>query len=162
CRKLESRCGAELWLETGDKLFWQAGDDDEIIFEEIEVVNEGPGQFRRRTHPVRQAESAGVLLSGRTAPRASALLIAKRLLVRQLVKLLFCFPLLPSGLVFADHKEIRGMKGGRLAPGGCLIAELEGGRLIVEFQDLLVVLRQVDRAQFDRMALKLDGHAHLA
>src|SRR5260221_11524564 len=131
-------------------------DNDEIIFEKIEIVNAGARQFCRRTHPVGKTEGGCVLFPRWAVPAPLTLLITERLFVGQLVELLFRLPFLPAHLVFANHKEIRRMKGRRLAPGGRLIAELEGRRLIVELLYLRVVFHQVDRTEFDGMALELD------
>src|SRR5947209_13274810 len=83
-------------LDACNDLLWQTGNNDEIIFEKIEIVNEGAGQFCRRTDAVREPERVRILLSWWATPLPIVLLIPKRLLLRQLAELLLWLPFLPA------------------------------------------------------------------
>src|SRR5207248_2878740 len=65
-----------------------------------------------------------------------------------------------SSSVSPQDKEIRSMPLCCLVPRTCLVVELDAGRLIVQFQHIIVTLHRVHPPQLNMLAFKLDGATH--
>ena len=88
--------------------------------------------------------------------------VAMRLRERELLELLLVLPLFQPGPLVRQHQKIRRVRDGQGPSRFRRIAQAHGGGLIVVLQDGGVMFHRVDGPQFDGVAFKLDGAAHLA
>src|SRR3989440_4908665 len=70
------------------------------------------------------------------------------------------FPFFKSGSILSQHQEIWGMPWRSLAPGTCLVVELDASGLVIHFQHITITLHRVDAPQLHMLAFKLDGATH--
>src|SRR3989440_4555030 len=70
------------------------------------------------------------------------------------------FPFFKSGSILSQHQEIWGMPWRSLAPGTCLVVELDASGLVIHFQHITITLHRVDAPQLHMLAFKLDGAPH--
>ena len=102
-------------------------------------------------------------VSRRTAPPPVALpAVAVGALLRQLFQFLFLFTLLPASRTLVHDEIVRRMHDRQAPPVGRLVLERDGRRLVVVLQHVRIVFHLIDEREFNPMAFKLDGDAHLA
>src|SRR5437870_4568124 len=135
----------------------------QVVLQEAQVALEHPVNVGRGAQPIAQAERLGEALAGWAPPMASLVApIAVRHGRREPLQPGFVFPFLPTGRVAADYEVVRRVPDAHLPTALRLVHELDRWWLIVKLQSPRVMLVLVQRRQFDVMALRLDGDAHLS
>src|SRR5467141_1844341 len=134
----------------------------EIVLKKLEIPLEGPVDLTGRANSVVETEPFCILLARRADPCPLIATVSIRITVCQANQLFLSLAFFPTRTAYSDYKEVGCVKNSKAFSICRRIVQLDGRRLVVILQHVIVVLQFQDRGQLDSVAFKLDGDSHLS